>query len=99
VNETLLATLDRDSVPFCFMMGPDMICSMGVDGTPMTNSEICSQFKAGKEVNISLMWVQAVDAIRTPSMFFLYEKLIFEKFGNLHSANYHFIDDVSHNLT
>jgi DUF917 family protein len=98
VNETLLATLDRDSVPFYFMMGPDMICSMGIDGSPMTNSEICSQFKAGKKVNISLMWVQAVGAIRTPSMFFLYEKLIFEKFGNLHSPHYRFLDDVSHEL-
>jgi DUF917 family protein len=99
VNETLLATLDMNSVPFCFMMGPDMICSMGVDGTPMTNSEICSQFKAGKKVNISLMWVQAVDAIRTPSMFFLYEKLILEKFGNLRSSHYSFVEEVSHKLT
>ena len=56
-----------------------MICSMGVDGTPMTNSEIYSQFKKGETVNISLMWVQAVNEIRTPSMFFLYEKLIQEK--------------------
>ena len=99
VNETLLATLDRDSIPVCFMMGPDMICSMGVDGSPMTNSEICSQFKAGKKVNISLMWVKAVDSIRTPSMFFLYEKLIYEKFGNLHSSRYHFVEDVYQELT
>ena len=99
VNESLLATLDKDSVPFYFMMGPDMICSMGVDGTPMTNSEICSQFNAGKKVNISLMWVQAVDAIRTPSMFLLYAKLISEKFGNVYSSHYSFVDDVSHELT
>tara|TARA_R110001592_G_scaffold341482_2_gene630638 strand:- start:5991 stop:7124 length:1134 start_codon:yes stop_codon:yes gene_type:complete len=98
VNESLLATLDRDSEPFCFMMGPDMICSMGVDGSPMTNSEICSQFNAGKKVNISLMWVQAVDAIRTPSMFLLYAKLISEKFGNVYSSQYSFVDEVSHEL-
>jgi DUF917 family protein len=99
VNESLLATLDQDSVPVCFMMGPDMICSMGIDGTPMTNSEICSQFNAGKQVNISLMWVKAVDAIRTPSMFLLYAKLIAEKFGNAYSSEYSFIDDSYHELT
>ncbi len=98
VNETLLATLDLDSMPFCFMMGPDMICSMGVDGTPMTNSEICSQFKAGETVKISLMWIQAVTAIRTPAMFFLYEKLIVEKFGNQHLIRYPFIDNRLHEL-
>lgn len=99
VNESLLATLEQDSVPFCFMMGPDMICSMGVDGTPMTNSEICSQFNAGKKVNISLMWVQAVDAIRTPSMFLLYAKLVSEKFGDIYSSQYSFIDDIYHEFT
>jgi DUF917 family protein len=99
VNESLLATLDKDSVPYYFMMGPDMICSMGIDGTPMTNSEICSQFDAGKQVNISLMWVKAVEAIRTPSMFLLYAKLIAEKFGNVYSSQYSFIDDIHHELT
>jgi len=96
VNETLLATVDYNCEPLCFMMGPDMICSMGVDGTPMTNSEICSQFKQGQSVNISLMWVQAVKEIRTPSMFFLYEKLIQEKFGAHYSAQYSFFDEAVH---
>lgn len=95
VNETLLATVDYNGEPLYFMMGPDMICSMGVDGTPMTNSEIYSQFKKDEPVNISLMWVQAVKEIRTPSMFALYEKLIQEKFGSQHSAQYSFNDDVA----
>lgn len=96
VNETLLATVDYNCEPLCFMMGPDMICSMGVDGTPMTNSEIYSQFKKGESVDISLMWVQAVPEIRTPSMFFLYEKLIQNKFGAHYLSQYHFVDDVTY---
>ena len=71
---------------------------MGVDGTPMTNSEIYSQFKKGETVNISLMWVQAVKEIRTPSMFFLYEKLIHEKFGAHYSTQYSFVDEVIHTI-
>jgi DUF917 family protein len=98
VNESLLATMEMDSIPFYFMMGPDMICSMGIDGQPMTNSEICSDFLAGKEVKISLMWVKAVDAIRTPSMFLLYAKLIAEKFGDDHLQSYRFIDDALHEI-
>jgi DUF917 family protein len=98
VNETLLATVDYNCEPLCFMIGPDMICSMGVDGTPMTNSEIYSQFKKGEAVNISLMWVQAVKEIRTPSMFLLYEKLIQEKFGAHYSTQYRFFDEVIHTM-
>ncbi|AUM12000.1 DUF917 domain-containing protein [Ketobacter alkanivorans] len=94
VNESLLATVDIDGQPATFMMGPDMICSMGVDGSPMTNSEICSQFASGETVQISLMWVQAVDAIRTPLMFFKYLELLLEKFGQPNLGGYRFIEDA-----
>lgn len=91
VNESLLATIDRHGKPDIFLMGPDMICSMGVDGTPMTNSEICSQFGAGKPVSISLVWVEAKEEIRKPEVFFLYQKLLAEKFGQLdYLMNYTF---------
>lgn len=94
VNESLLATIDLDGLPVAFILGPDMICSMGVDGTPMTNSEICSQFAAGKQVEISLVWVQAVDTIRIPAMFFKYLALLLEKFGEVNLSGYRFVEDA-----
>ncbi len=96
VNESLLATIDVNGAPTAFILGPDMICSMGVDGSPMTNSEICSQFAKGQSVEVSLMWVQAVDLIRTPSMFFKYLSLLLEKFGNTDLSGYRFVEDVLH---
>ncbi|MEE2731069.1 MAG: DUF917 family protein [Pseudomonadota bacterium] len=94
VNESLLATISLNGQPAVFILGPDMICSMGVDGAPMTNSEICSQFAAGKTVQISLMWVKAVAAIRTPLMFFKYLALLLEKFGQPDLSGYRFIEDA-----
>lgn len=98
VNESLLATIDIEGVPAAFILGPDMICSMGVDGTPMTNSEICNQFDSKKTVEISLMWVKAVDTIRTPAMFFKYLSLLLQKFGNPDLAGYYFVEDALHLL-
>ncbi|RLT93242.1 DUF917 domain-containing protein [Ketobacter sp.] len=98
VNESLLATIDDGSNPVAFILGPDMICSMGVDGTPMTNSEICSQFAAGHKVEITLLWVQAVDTIRVPSMFFKYLALLLQKFGEVNLTGYRFLEDVPHIL-
>lgn len=95
VNETLLAIIEHDGQPTGYMMGPDMICSMGVDGTPMTNSEICHQFAEGLPVNISLMWVQAVEAIRTPAMIRLYEQLINDTWGAPFTARYAQIKDMA----
>lgn len=94
VNESLLATIDIDGVPVAFILGPDMICSMGVGGTPMTNSEICGQFAAGKTVEVSLMWVQAVDTIRVPSMFFKYLGLLLQKFEGVNLSGYRFLEDA-----
>ena len=94
VNESLLATIDVDGQPAAFILGPDMICSMGVDGSPMTNSEICSQFDKGDTVQISLMWVKAVDAIRTPQMFFKYLELLLQKFGQPELSGYRCIEDA-----
>lgn len=94
VNESLLATIDMNGQPTAFILGPDMICSMGIDGSPMTNSEICSQFASGETVQISLMWVQAVDAIRTPLMFFKYLELLLQKFSEPALGGYRFIEDV-----
>ena len=94
VNESLLATIDVNGQPASFILGPDMICSMAVSGAPMTNSEICSQFAAGEKVQISLMWVKAVDAIRTPMMFFKYLALLLEKFGQPDLSGYRFIEDA-----
>ena len=94
VNESLLATIDVDGKPAAFILGPDMICSMGVDGAPMTNSEICSEFAAGKNVEIALMWVQAMDTIRVPSMFFKYLSLLLQKFGVVDLAGYRFVEDA-----
>lgn len=94
VNESLLATIDVNGQPASFILGPDMICSMAVSGAPMTNSEICSQFAAGEKVQISLMWVKAVDAIRTPMMFFKYLELLLEKFGQPDLSGYRFIEDA-----
>lgn len=98
VNESLLATIDIEGVPAAFILGPDMICSMGVDGTPMTNSEICNQFESKKPVEISLMWVKAVDTIRTPSMFFKYLSLLLSKFGKSDLSGYCFVEDALHLL-
>jgi len=98
VNESLLATIDIEGVPAAFILGPDMICSMGVDGTPMTNSEICNQFDSKKTVEISLMWVKAVDTIRTPAMFFKYLSLLLQKFGSPDLAGYCFVEDALHLL-
>ena len=94
VNESLLATIDVDEEPVAFILGPDMICSMGEDGTPMTNSEICSEFAAGKNVEIALMWVQAVDTIRVPSMFFKYLSLLLQKFDGVDLTGYRFLEDA-----
>lgn len=94
VNESLLATIEMNGQPAAFILGPDMICSMGVDGSPMTNSEICGQFAKGETVQVSLMWVKAVDAIRTPLMFFKYLELLLQKFGEPTLRGYRFIEDV-----
>ncbi|MDY6920390.1 MAG: DUF917 family protein [Pseudomonadota bacterium] len=94
VNETLLATIDRDGSPLAFMLGPDLIGSMGVDGSPMTNSEIYNRFVSGDTVRVALMWVQALEAIRTPIMFFKYLTLLQEKFDTAPMAGYRFIDDA-----
>jgi len=82
VNESLLAAVYEGNQLVSVMIGPDMLCSMGVDGQPMTNSEICADFSKGIDVHVSLVWVQAVDAIRTPQMRDAYIKLIVEKFGD-----------------
>lgn len=82
VNESLLALLDRNGQPEYLILGPDMICSMGVDGAPMTNSEIYQAFSQQKTVLISLLYVQAVKSIRTPEMFYLYLALLAQKFPN-----------------
>ena len=94
VNESLLALLSVDDVPLGFIMGPDMICSMGIDGSPMTNSEIYSEYAKGETVHISLMWVKAVEAIRTPLMFFRYWQLLNDKFGSTEMHGYRFIEEV-----
>lgn len=91
VNESLLATIDNNGQPEEFLMGPDMICCMGINGEAMTNSEICSQYSAGKAVNISLVWIEAREEIRKPSIFFMYQKLLAEKFGTIdYLVNYTF---------
>lgn len=82
VNESLLAAVYQNNELVSVMMGPDMLCSMGVSGQPMTNSEICSDFAKGDDVHVSLVWVQAVDAIRTAQMRDKYIKLIIDKFGD-----------------
>lgn len=94
VNESLLATIDMNGNPAAFILGPDMICSMGVTGAPMTNSEICAQFEKGETVQISLMWVRAVDTIRTPGMFFQYLALLAQKFLSPDLSRYRFIEDA-----
>ncbi|MFC3152055.1 DUF917 domain-containing protein [Litoribrevibacter euphylliae] len=81
VNESLLAAVYEQGELSSVMMGPDMICCMGVDGQPMTNSEIANDYEQGKDVSISLVWVEAVKAIRTPEMWAQYIELILEKFG------------------
>lgn len=81
VNESLLALVQHQGQPAYAVLGPDMICSMGVDGTPMTNYEIYQAYSQGQTVQISLMYVQAVKSIRVPEMFFLYLSLLAQKFG------------------
>ena len=83
VNETLLSVVEENGIPVELMLGPDMLCSMGVNGQPMTNSEICNDFLAGKTVNVSLVWVQALKTIRKPEMFELYIQLIMNKFPEM----------------
>lgn len=81
VNESLLAAVYDQGALTEVMMGPDMICCMGVDGQPMTNSEIAHDYEQGKDVSISLVWVEAVPAIRTPEMTAHYIEVLLEKFG------------------
>ena len=94
VNESLFATIDYHGQPSAFILGPDMICCMGVDGTPMTNSEICSRFESKQSIEICLLWVKALDTIRTPGMFFQYLTLLTQKFSSASWSGYTFIEDI-----
>ncbi len=95
VNESLLALVHRTSEAPYFILGPDMICSMEPDGTPITNSGIYTQFRVGKEVNIALIGIIARKEVRTPGMFLYYSRLIFEKFGRSFPMYlFKFVDEV-----
>lgn len=99
VNESLLALVHRpDGDPY-FVLGPDMICSLKPDGTPITNSEIYRQFTAGVTVTVALIGILARPEIRTPAMFFYYLRLLLEKFGkSVPVSPFKCVDDVLNTL-